>query len=82
MSFDNKSINFEFQEKKKAKSIESSLNSTLSSITQIPTKKVSFSKTEFIKVESYKKFNKIYSKRGILLEEEEERLCQCQCSIF
>lgn len=82
MSFDSKSLIFDFKEKKNKKSVESSLNSTLSSITPISKKKVSFSKTEFIKVESYKKYNKIYNKRGIILEDEEERLCQCQCSIF
>ena len=81
MSIDLNSIAFESYSKDKETKL-SSLDCTMTSTSSKRTKNVSFIKTEFVKVISYKKYNKIYKKQKPIFEEEEEGLCKCQCIVF
>lgn len=79
MSIDLNSTTFETNNKETK---QSSLDCTMTSISSKRTKNVSFTKTEYVKVISYKRFNKVYKKPKTIFEEEEERLCNCQCIVF
>ena len=59
----------------------SSLDTTLASVYSHKKKAVSFGKVDFVKIQSYKKFNKIYKQSKSVIESD-DGLFGCQCKIF